>query len=383
MEKKEIVERFLSDGYSLGADSLQFFMENPGKADAFLVALKEAEKTTKKPAIITLEYAQKILNPQPGGDACESVKILKDFGEIKSRKLSVGDAVSNRLKEYEETRKIISEKLDDIVSINKVQKQQKFSLIVGILEKTGEDSAVVEDATGSTTLKFDDKKEFADVVGGDVLGAACESTDDGLVAKRIIWPDLPLKRKVESSSKRILCAFISGADQYAAGFEAKSFEKFMKWAEENTGKNLHAFAFSKPEHVKDVQELLGKLPEKICWLVMSVPSFVEFGGLKILSCESDSLKAYKDMWGSDEKIMVNLLKRRILPLDAMHKCGSTGEHATFFDAVPDIFVSTGSKEPAASNYKGTSVLSIGSFSDVSVFFAIDLQTRDVNKLDLS
>ena len=383
MESREVVGRFLSAGYSLDSASLEFFISNPEKVDAFLEAAKGAEKTGRRPAIITLGYVQNILKAKPSAGGCARLAVIKDFSSRKERRTSVEDAVAERTKEYEAARSLLAEKLEDVVSINKMQKQAKFSLIVSVLEKVGSDSATVEDATGSAVLRFEDVKEFDSMLEGDTFGAVCESADGTAVAKRIVWPDIPLKRKPEGSSNRGLCVFVAGADQQAAGFEAKSFEKLAKWLDDNAEKNPQVVAFAREEHVKDVEELLAKLPEDVCKSVVTTRSIVELGGLKILSCESGDLQSRKPAWGSDGEIMVNILKRRSLPA-----CGARGRscsagHATFFDVVPDIFVATGSKEPSASNYKGTNVIAIGDFTGTPVFFAVDLQTRDVNKLDLS
>lgn len=383
MESKEIIGRFLSAGYSLDSASLDFFAENSSQVDAFLTAAKtlEDDDMAKRPAIVTLGYVQKILESQPG-PGCGRFVVLKEF-DRKERNLSVEDVVSNRLKEYEEAKKILSEKLDDVVSINKMQRQHRFSLVVGVLEKAGSDSVVVEDVTGSATLRFENRKEFDDVVEGDYIGVACEPSADGPTVKSVVWPDIPLKRKVESPRTSVICVLVFGADQRAAGFEARSFDGFVKWLNENAGRNPHVVAFSDPEHAGDTDELFRKAHPGLCVSVVPVPSLVEIDGVKIIACESESLGAYRHVWGNELEIMINLLKRRALPLEKRFKCGVSAGHASFFDTVPDVFVSTGSKEPSASNYKGTNVISIGSFSGTPTFFAIDLKTRDVNKVDLS
>ncbi|MFH1622995.1 MAG: hypothetical protein ABIA12_00530 [Candidatus Aenigmatarchaeota archaeon] len=381
MGKKEIVERFLSDGYSLEAAALQFFVETPEKVETFLSIQKNIGKAGGHPAIIALDYVRKVMGTQPAMPTTCAVKMLKDFNHA-PEKLSVEDAVSNKAKEYEEVRKVLSGKLDGLLSINKIQRQQKFSLIVGVLEKVGEGTAVVEDATGTATLRFG-KADLDEILEGDIVGVACEFEEECPAVKKIFWPDIPLKRKVESSSRHTLCAFVYGNGQHAAGFEAKIFEKFAKWLGENINKDIHVIAFSKQEHLKDMDELLGGLPAEVCRTTVPTPSIADIAGLKIVSCESSSLENYKDVWGSEERIVTNVLKRRILPLGGVRKCGGIGSHGTLFDDIPDIFIVTGSKEPSTSNYKGTTLINIGSFSDAPTFFTVDMLSRDVNKLDLS
>ncbi|MCX6820555.1 MAG: hypothetical protein NT016_01215 [Candidatus Aenigmarchaeota archaeon] len=383
VESRDVVSRFLAGGYSLDSASLDFFMKDPGKAEAFLAASSEAEKHSKRPAIITLEYIQDVLGSH-GAEAglCIAPLILMDFA-VRESKISVEDAITKRAGEYEAARRLLSEKLSDVVSINKIQKQQKFSLIVSVLEKTGEGTALVEDATGSLNLNFGDTKEFTGVVEGDIIGVECESSDATPAAKRIVFVDVPLKRTVAVEGDA-LCVFINKADPYAAGFEAKSFEKFLEWAKLNSARGLYVIVFSDPGHAKDSEEILARLPSSACRSIVSAPSVFELGGLKVVSCQSESMQPRRGVWGgNDNEIMTNFLKRRALPLGPAYKCGGSAGYTTFFDVVPDIFVAIGSKEPAASNYKGTSVISIGSFSDVPVFFSIDLRTRDFNKLDLS
>ena len=149
MDRKDIVGRFLSEGYSLDAAAVQFFVDSPEKAEAFLSLKKNAGKEPNRPAIVTLEYVRKSLEPQSGTRTSCSMEVLKGF-DRPPEKLSVDAASANRAKEYEDVRNILSGKLDGLLSINKIQRQQKFSLIVGILEKIGEAAAVVEDATFAT-----------------------------------------------------------------------------------------------------------------------------------------------------------------------------------------------------------------------------------------
>ena len=384
VESKDVVGRFLAGGYSLDSASLDFFTKEPGKAEAFLAASSEAEKHSKRPAIITLEYVHNVLEAR-GTEAsvCAAPRVLMDFAGRGSR-ISVDAAISKRAGEYEAARKLLSEKLIDVVSINKIQKQPKFSLIVSVLEKTGEDAALVEDATGSMNLSFGNEKDFFGVMEGDIIGVECESPGGTPVARRIVFVDIPLKRKVDENREGSLCVFINKADSYAAGFEARSFEKFLAWIESNFARSLRVVAFSEPAHMKDTEELLSRLPSGICISIVSAPSAFELDGLKVVSFDSENMQSRRGPWGSsDNEIMANFLKRRELPLGPGHRCGGPAGYATFFDVVPDIFIAIGSKDPAASNYKGTSVISIGGFSDVPVFFAIDMRTRDFNKLDLS
>jgi len=384
VESKDVVSRFLADGYSLDSASLDFFMKDPGKAEAFLSASSDTEKHSKRPAIITLEYVNKILTAHGAETVtCVTPLVLNDFAGHGS-KISVEDAVSRRSGEYEAARSLLAEKLSDVVSINKIQKQQKVSLIISVLEKTGEDTALVEDATGSMTLGFGSAKEFSGLVAGDIVGVECESSDSAPVAKRVIFVDVPLKRTADTVKGNALYVFVNRVDQYAAGFEAKSFEKFLEWVELNSLRGPHVVAFSEPDHAKDAEELLARLPPDVCRSVVSAPSIFELGGLKIASCKSESMQPRRGVWGgNDSEVMTNFLKRRALPLGPARTCGGSTGYATFFDVVPDVFVAIGSKEPSASNYKGTNVISIGSFSDVPVFFSIDLRARDFNKLDLS
>jgi len=382
MGKKEIVERFLSDGYGLDAAALQFFVEAPEKAEAFLSSKRKAGKEPGRPAIVTLDYVKKALESQPETPAPCAAKVLEDFNRPLG-KISVEDATSSRSKEYEQVMKILSGKLEGLLSVNKIQRQQKFSLIVSLVEKTGACAAVVEDATGTTTLNFDNA-ELDEMIEGDIFGVECESTGEQPAVKKIFWPDIPLKRNIGTPGKRILCVFVSGCGRREAGFKPESFEKFVKWIGENAGKAeaVHVIAFSKQDRLDATELLSGLLPAEVCKSVVPMPSIADVAGLKIMSCESESLSDYTGVWGSEEKAMTNLLKRRILPL---RKAGrrSAGSYATTFDEVPDVFIAAGSKEPSTSNYKGTILIGIGSFSDVPTFFTVGTEARDVNKLDLS
>jgi len=403
LEKKEILSEFLKKGYNLDSDSLDFFMKHHEKIENFLKISRDLEKDgiRKKPAITTLEYVKTTLNKEDGekhlATSAEQergieVKIIKKFFiKPKKDRFSVEDVLASHLSLYEDTKKLISSKLsNDIVSINKIQKQDAFSLIVIIREKTDEKTAVVEDPAGEVKVYFEDAKEFDSLLESDIVGLVCKNDQNGVVATRVVWPDIPLKRSVETSQEDVYCVFISGLNKKSDHFDKKVYDEFLKRLEEKRYKILFVFilggseselgsgiAPKEPdllkEHGLDVKDVIQA----------TKPLLADVGGVKILLCPGEYTREYESVWGAAENIALNILKRRNLaPGVGVSEERFLQEHM-FLDETPDIFVIESLGEPMAANYKGVIIASTGSFAGKPVFWAVNLKTREINKLDLS
>ncbi len=384
--RKEIVSTFLKKGYLIDPLAVDFFEKNTTELKAFL---KSLDKKKSIPKTITVKYVNKIL-------AKTSPKINIDvIGELvlnKKERVTVEFVVGSYTKLYEIMKKILENKMpSDLISINRVQKQKNFSLIIMVREIDFDNNTIVaEDPTGEILLKAD-KKIISNIKEDDILGVVCGCMGDIPQIKKIIWPDIPLKRDVKKASDAIKCLFISGLDFTNANFKKNSYDKFIDWLSKNY-KELIIFILP-PCFLEDA------LLNKYLKIIMSPTSIktlttqkskilncnaglVSISNITFLVADDNVLKKYafacnpKSETTSKSHIdtMVSILKRRVI---------QSGKDFLVLDPLPDIFVTTTKNKPAFLNYKGTTLISTGSFLGGPIFWILDLKTREINKLDFS
>jgi len=311
MERKEIITEFLKSGYSLDNTSLEFFSKNHEKIQEFL----QKSQSIDKPPIITIDFVNDVLD----GSTEAGEKIIKNFFiKPEKKKHTIDSAFELVADQYEKYRVAISDKLTNPMSINRAKSQNEFSLIVAVREKSGSSSAVVEDPTGNLNVEFENAGNFGELIDGDVVGIVCEKKSGGVYVKRIVFPGIDLKRDVNVAAEDVEYKITPGTVD---------------------GNKL-----------------------------------IEISGVKVMICEWKSIEKYKDVWGSTENIVVNLLKRRNLSPGRNVGEESFWADNTFLDVVPDVFVTDNDKDVMTANYKGVTIVSAG-------HWRIDLRTREINKVD--
>jgi hypothetical protein len=406
MEKKEIYSEFLRNGYSLDMASLEFFTVNQQSVPDFLSGARNLEVGgSKRPFIITMEYVRTVL----GGNATINtppahVKPTTDVTLHDSARFSGGrnktgtvpkiintfllpdgkeshsveDALSVETRQYEDAKALIVGRLEgELVSINKIQPSGRFSLISVVASKSDDSPSItVQDTTGEVTLLVNDEKDLSGMIEGDIVGLECESGPDGIKASTVVWPDISMKRKAESSESDSRSVFISASPDA----DTATMEKFGKWMSLNEANSLAFTVFSDahPTSMDSIRELTN------CGIFVDarMPLIASVGGLTILVCSAGLLSEYSPFWGSEENTVINIIKRRNLAPGVPVKDHRFFEKRTFFDTTPDIFVVLGSDSNGSLNYKGTTIILCASSKKTNGGWMVDMKTRDVNKFDL-
>lgn len=402
MEKEKIVARFLKEGYQIDTSALGYFITNPEKIKELIQKIKG---TKSHPPIITLSSVKTILKEKES-----TIKIIKKFfiGH-ENEKISISDYSNEFVNIYTRKKQILVNRVDSakLLSINKIQKQKQFVIICMLREKDQvEKSAIVEDLTGSTTVYFKDISEFENLLENDVIAVLCECSPNGIKARRIIWPDVPLKQGVRKAKRSAYCLFISDFHMDSENFDKGRYEKFVKWIERITDKQNYVKVYifilgGISRRSEDVKRLLGALPKKTFKiflrsrrdarvsehedvLISEIPITFEIEGIRFLLCQGDRLCRYRDVWNADAiNVMKNMLKRRELRpyVEPGRPCIPSKE--SIIDQIPDIFVSGGFHFPQTTNYKGVTIITTGDLADNPIFWGVNLETREINKLDLS
>lgn len=395
MDKTEIVRTFLQSGYQISGDALIYFEENPDKVRTFLDL---SGGRLEKP-IVTRQTIDNILS---GVKSEISVKIFRSFAK-KPKQQSVEDVTNIFMKKYEKLSEILAEKkeLVNLISINRISQQtQKFSIIATVKEINAEDrSLVVEDPTGSTQVFISDEAlgELNYLVEDEIVGLICdneESSENRTI--KIIFPDIPLQTKVASSEQDINCLFVSDIHMDDPKFLEHNLEKFREYLKKikqqtivfvlgdisKKKADINKFEKIFPENFS-IFYLRGELKKdnKKNWL--PDPTVVDVGGVKIfLSHGNKFLNYYQKFKTSPENMLLQLLKKRHL-FPTFKQDLDLDYEKLFLDEVPDIFVIGHYHEPKILNYKGITLISLGSFVTQPIFWAVNLKTRENIKIDLT
>jgi DNA polymerase II small subunit/DNA polymerase delta subunit B len=380
MEKKELIDIFLKKGLMVDLDTLEYFSKNPEQVEIFL---KEIEKK-KVPAIIKMDFVKSIVKPK-------EIKIEEIKKKIFEKKIiSIDDISKILIERYERIKSFFSYRMDivNLISINKIsEKTKKFSLIVMIKEIDKKNKAItVEDLTGETLVFSQDK--FLDLmVQDEVVGLVCEK-NDRIEVLNVLWPDIPLNRKIASLEENVCCAFIS---EKVLG---KKRDVFLKKIFEIECEGFLIFLFFEHLDEKEVEEFKKNLPlnSKLILIkkgnlepgenIFSPPVFLNVENkVKMLLCDGNIFSSYQGILGEKtEEIMLNLLKKRHLdPVFSVEK--AVIEDRLIIDPVPDIFVSFDFGSSGLINYKGTTIISSG--SSEQMFWIVNLKSRESLKIDLT
>lgn len=389
MEKEKIIKTFLEKGYQLDSNSLEFFFENPEKLEIFFSKIKNI----RIPPTISLEFARSLIE--------QDVEVLKIINPFKDEKpFTIESMTKHFTSRYESIKKYFIGRFElvNLISINKITPStRKFSLIVMVKEKNG-NSLLVEDFTGDTSVEVLDKT-LDQIVLDEVIGIVCEQDDETITVNKIIFPDIPLKRDIPKTEKDICALFIS--DIFLD--RPVNSEKILERINEIKCEKIYVFVLgnisSNQEEIKNFFNQLPVNSYKI-FLKGEIDPDVEVGDINfsssaalikienkitVLLCNGKIFSEYKKIWAgqTSENIMLNLLKKRHLnPVFELNKRISE-EDSYIIDQVPDIFISSNFGNPGITNYKGTTIISNGSFLSEPIYWLINLRTRENIKMTLA
>ena len=81
--------------------------------------------------------------------------------------------------------------------------------------------------------------------------------------------------------------------------------------------------------------------------------------------------------------LLNLLKMRNIDPLVNHKKEIYENDPFLIEIVPDIIVAGNVFEPTQVNYKSTTILTNGSFTNIPIFWLVNLKNREIIKLDFT
>lgn len=391
MDRQEIVKLFLKNGLQLDLDSLNLFFEKQDYIQQFLTKIKNLKV---KPSIITSDFALSILK-RPEIIVLKEPKVMK-------KTLKVEDYMRYFTERYNRISSILSKRLDlvNLISISKLTRKSKRFSIIGAVKEKNKNSLTIEDLTGELSLTYDDKNSaFTELVLDEIVGIMCERNDT-VEAKTILWPDIPLKREINKTKEDTYCLFISSLHMDDKNFNREYYDKFLDWSKKIDYEKFFVFVLGDiSSDEKDIIKFFDDLPKsfkvftrgtidpdiKIGDLTLKDPSLVKIDNVVLLISYGGFIEKYKQFWPDlpQHKIMELLLKKRhINPVFNLNE-QVYEEDPFILDTIPDIFVSGSSREPTISNYKGTTIITTGSFIFKPIYYLTNLRTRETIKIDFT
>lgn len=361
MDEREVVRFFLDKGYQLAEGALSLVSSDPEQI------ISELGKLKPRPFIVTEDHVKKIFEKSEKPKEFEA-RIVKEFHPQKES-IKVEDYVEHFASRYEKLKTILSQhaSLEKLISINKITPDTREFSIIGLIREKKDNSLLVEDPTGETEIFFNDlmKQRLEEIALDDVIGIRCRKIQDRLFAGSVIYPDIPLSKKVQKTKGEGKIIVIYNPSE----------NRFLKLIE-STGDLTRVFCFwdGKPEpwkskfnfiHVSqyEVDQEFGQH--------ISNPVLMQIDSIKILI-----LPKHFFLEAKPETLLYILKKRHISPTFDPRIHVKSDE--LVLEDIPDIIVSN-LNESFYKNYKGTTIISN---SDSNRVYLIDLKTREVTERDV-
>ena len=340
MERQEIVKMFLKNGFQLSENTLPIIEKKP---EEFLTQIR---KIKPRPFIVTKKHLEKV-NETTTRDKCPKIKLIKKYS-FEKKELRADDYTKHFGEIYEKIKDILlkNTRLTKLVSVNKITyKTSEFSLIVLVREK-GMNSLLTEDPTGETHVFFieDMKKEFDDVGIDNIIGLICKKKEDKIYAKKVIYPGIPITRKINKTEKEIKLFYLYKPSL----LDEKDQEKLIGILRQ-TKKTYPIFVYGKWEDKEVVKEFNN------IFLFSEKNYLLEIEEVKILV-----------LTGPNDS--ENVLNRRLVKGDGLLNIFPVEE-------IPDIIL-TSEERFYSKNYKGTTIVSN---NDKNKYFVLNLKTREVEE----
>ncbi len=395
MESLEIIKIFINKGFQLDKKALDYLSSNPDTINNLLTRLESMEQ---KPFIVNLDIVQ-------SAETKAGVSVIKKFTEGRKPK-SVQEVTQFFFNRYQKFIELFSNRLEmvNLISINKVtDKTKKFSVVGLVREKSESDNSIlVEDFTGETTLIFSDgDRRFDEANTDDVLGFVCENDNGANSVKNIVYPDVPVKKDTARTNENITCYFFPDLHIDAENFDEERYKLMLKEVHSDSGTKIIFVLGGISLNKEQISKVISDLPKDASKVIMvssedadfeigsntlkiGDPCVVGIGPVKIFVSHGNLFEKYiNDSGKLPAETLLGLVRKRHLNPRFEPDKKIYDEDPYFLDTIPDIFAIGHFHKPGLVNYKGVTVLSTGSLSENPIFWKINLRTRENLKIDLT
>lgn len=364
MNRSDILKLFLNYGTQIDQDALEILTENKTILDDVLKIGKG-----KLPSVITPTFLK---------------TISSTYSNTRPEKLSTSDLsqIPNSRYGFLQDILIHKDELVNLISINKISENLKQFSIIGMVFEKGY-TLTLEDTTGHAT--FEISKELGKyIVEDEVIGIVCERHDGVNEVKNVVYPDIPLEKEGKKAKDLESCIFILCMYMDAVNYNVTHYNNFLKWLGGNKNLKISILGYPSPQK-EDILKIATDANHTIQFYtekdIIKSPASVRIENINILLSHFRSVQRYVELWEMPiDTTLTSLLKKRNLnPV----LTAESYNNSFLLKEVPDIIVCGGCDTAVTTNYKGTTIITCGSFNKTPVGWLIDLHTRETFKIDFS
>jgi len=196
MNEEDTVRIFLRNGFQISKSALSLVSEDPK------TIISNLKKIKPRPFIITKQHIKKILEDTSNKPI--NVKKIREYN-LNTKPTHVSDYVKELSSHYEKIKLLLLKQMapKKLVSINKLTPRTITFSIIGLVREKNNDSVLVEDPTGETSLYFDNdmKKELKNILLDDVIGVQCKKIKEKCYVKKVFFLTFRHEKFVESNLK--------------------------------------------------------------------------------------------------------------------------------------------------------------------------------------
>ena len=360
LDKKDVIQLFLKNGFQISKKALPLVMNEPEK---FLNSLKNLNP---RPFIITEDH---ILGPMKEPPSrVPTIEILNVY-EFLEGPLEIDDYVNFFSSRYGKIKNILLKHMPDdkTISINKITKQTSSFSIIGIVRNKSNYNVLLEDLSGEVHVFFDKSttSDLDKIFSDDVIGVRCKKTGEKIYGKKIFFPDILSSRDVNKTKQDIKLILIFNPSK----LNPEKYKKIFKFLDSETTPLL-IFVFIDGKNKKIIEDFSKFKPTFI--YPKSPPTLFGLNDMKILSLTNDFFKIDQDQTKALD-FLLTFLKKRIISLK--YDLTRIGKSGFVLEEVPDIVISNFNGN-GQMNYKGTTLIS--NYSPEKIFI-INLKNREVSE----
>jgi len=249
-ERKRVIEYFQRNGVLIQSEAVDFLI---GLGDALDNSRKFLEGFDEKPLNVVFEDVKNFFDgnsdskPLAGARRSREIKleIIEDVTGKSSCEGTLSDFTNLFKDRYERLYQLLKKRQEmrNAIPIKNAQRREGDVSVIGIVNeiRRGKNSHIlieIEDESDSATIYIpDDLIDIAStIVEDEVIGIVGKGGRGGLIiARNIIWPDIPVNKKKHYADEDSYIAFVSDIHIGSKTFLEKEWKKFIKWINGEVG----------------------------------------------------------------------------------------------------------------------------------------------------
>jgi DNA polymerase II small subunit len=270
--KRKILQLVLKKRLQISKGALDYLLQ----LDDPIGALKKGMETLEEGQLIIEKENFVERAPEPETKQKSQKKEVKVVQAAKQTQTngSVEDIAAYFTDRYNQFRRQLQTRLENVVSISLLKKMQKekasFIAIISDKRNTQNNNILLdlEDPTSqirAVATKKEVREKAQNTVLDEIIGVTGTMGDGIFFIDDIIWPDIPIHNEAKTISDEVYAVFLSDTHIGSKKFLEQDFRKFLKWIRSDLGEADQREMASKVKYVflaGDVVDGIGVYPKQ-------------------------------------------------------------------------------------------------------------------------